>query len=141
MNFLKISVIAALLLFCLISCKKDDAIVNRSPGNNSVTNNIDIIKGLWIGEYKITTRSTPAYFSFDIQPNSQLYLLNAANEVIGSGSWALNDSTFNAYYIVTATQQSHFVTGLLHTCPTKLAGKWQFNNNYEDEGEWWMEKM
>ncbi|MFT3910837.1 MAG: hypothetical protein QM737_15575 [Ferruginibacter sp.] len=143
MKIIKISLTAFVLSVGFVSCKKDvdvtPPIVTPVPAPSS---NQNLVTGVWVGESTSTSRTPPVYFSFELQTGGHLILLNANNQDIGSGNWALNNSVLNASYNVAATGITYTLTGELDTSatPVRLYGKWQYSDQYEDSGYWTVER-
>ncbi len=141
MRVLKIIVLALLVSYFLLACTKNNDIVITGPVTNSPSAANVFPKGTWEGQYTKSSRDSAAYLGFNVLDNGSLLLLNESHEVIGTGSWVLNDSLFNAYYIVYATQFTNTISGYAQCNPDKLYGKWQYNSNYQDAGTWFMDRV
>lgn len=147
MQNLKFIVLVILFYLLLASCKKNnDVTVNTiqqtaRPASSQQLIAESFIKGVWEGTYIPSTKSESLFLSFDIKPAGVLNVLNDSTQIIGTGTWALNDTIFNAYYIIFSTQHVQSVSGELHVNTNNLGGNWQYNNTYEDGGTWNMNKI
>src|SRR5258706_5514211 len=78
-------------------------------------------------------KSIPIYLEFEIKAEGKLLVLNAVEQVIGTGIWAFNGDVFGATYTVSSSGQNHLVKGNLYEKPGK-SGPTSGNDN-EDAPE------
>lgn len=145
MNLFKLFIISLFISANFAACKKESTqqaeppsatpSTKPAPGFNSA------IQGLWAGHSVLTNKSIPAYFSFKIKDEGKLEVLNATQQVIGTGSWTFNGETFKTSYSITATGKAYSAAAGYFDSPGKLSGTWGFNSADNGGGFWEMDKI
>lgn len=119
-------------LFLLTSCKKDKAQVNISATE---------VAGVYIGKYGTGNNNPSSFYGFNLSANGNMQEINSGGEVIGTGTWTINGTTFRATYHYTFPATAFFVaTGMYDPSTKKITGTWGYGNSDSDGGKWHMTK-
>ncbi len=133
--FTQISKITLILLIAssvFVSCKKDDVATPQGPTT---------IEGKWVGKYGYDSEDPSHYYSFDIKADGTIRELDDDQEVLGSGTWQLTGSAFDAVITWDPPFHSTFmVTGYFDAATGELYGAWGYEPSNTDGGEWFLNK-
>ena len=131
MNHLKISLLLALLVTGIFSCKKDD------PASTPAL----AIVSIYEGKYGTGNNDPSAYFSFNVKADGTLEELNSVGAVIGTGTWSISGSIFQGTYQYLPPFTSSFKVSAQYEASTKkLTGTWGYGTSNSDGGKWYMNK-
>jgi hypothetical protein len=122
-----------LALFSLVlfaSCSKDND-DDKSTG----------IEGRWVGTYVNDASGNTFYYSFNIKGNGVIEEVNSANQVVGTGSWQLDNATnvFTAKYAWPGGSDFSIIAAYDKNAK-RLVGDWGYDNSNTDGGSWEMTK-
>jgi hypothetical protein len=126
-------ILASFAMLVLFSCsKKSD---DKAP--KAVT-----IEGIWVGKYSVLSEPYNAFYSFKIKANGVLELLNAAEEVTGTGTWELENGNLfiGTYTWLPPGSKTFSVLATFKKDTGELDGTWGPDDNDYTGGYWYMEK-
>lgn len=116
-----------------VSCKKDDVAINQGPTT---------IVGKWVGEYGYDSEDPSHYYCFNIKSDGTIQELRKSGDVLGSGTWTLVGSAFNATITWDPPYSSIFmVTAYFDENTGELYGAWGYEPSDTDGGEWYLNKQ
>lgn len=115
-----------------VSCNKDD---NAKPQGPTT------IEGKWVGKYGYASEDPSVYYCFNIKTDGTIQELRKNGEILGSGTWDLTGSAFNATIKWDPPYTSTFMlTAYFDESTGELFGAWGYEPSDTDGGEWYMEK-
>jgi hypothetical protein len=145
MNFLKLSIVTLLMPAALVSCQKEKDITPPAATEKSVpVSEKKSIEGVWAGQSVMSNKNNPVFFSFVIKGEGKLDVIDASQQVMGSGAWTLNGNSFKAAYTVASSgaAYSYSVAADYYSgSPDKFNGTWGYNSNDTGGGFWDMKKI
>lgn len=124
-----LAIIFASLTIVACSKKKDDVPPPAPP-----------IVGTWVGMYGNGNEDPNTHFSFRIKDNGTLEVLSENETVDGTGTWTLEDGTFNAIYKYTGDFFQFNVAAKHDADNNTLTGSWGAGTESADDGDFFMTK-
>lgn len=141
MNFLKLTSIILFLSMVFTACQKNKDLSPQPPVADTNVPKEKTIQGLWTGTYYGMDKSVPVHFSLLFKAAGQLDIVNAAQEVIGSGSWQLSGTQFKASLLFLSNAGVCTFSGELSDSRLRIEGVWGHDSSNTDGGFWNMDKM
>lgn len=142
---LKVSLITILLAGAIISCSKEEKIsptpTTNKPAPEPAPATVEPIHGIWAGKLYQSDKSIPEYFSFSIQPNGKLDVINTSQQVVAYGNWQLNGNEFKAAFTLISDSTICCVKAEFDPVADKLFGTWGYDASFNDGGVWQMDKV
>jgi len=129
MKISKIILVALLAVTCFASCKKDHD--EKTPAT---------IEGIWKGTYINDASGSSFFYSFNIMAGGVIQELNASGQVLGTGTWELENDILSAHYSWPAGS-GFSVLAAFYKDDAKLLGDWGYGNSATNGGTWEMSKV
>lgn len=129
MKMMKIFFAVLLLAAIFTACKKD------------ATKPVATIEGTWVGKFGTGENAPSSFYSFNIKADGTIQEVNAAGEVVGEGTWELDNKILYATYsYFTPSTKVYSILGAFDKNQGKLLGNWGYNESATNGGLWEMTK-
>ncbi len=125
MKILKSMIMAFILAYTFVACKKDDSTPNPSSSG---------LAGVWQGKWGDINQEPQNFIKFDIKANGTLTRLDEQNQVIATGTWVLNGVEFECTYTHSSDGQVHKIGGLYTDFNGEIIGTWGYSPSKADGG-------
>ncbi len=127
MKFLKISLIALLIVSSFAACKKDKAVT------------VIKIEGKWSGTTTLTSSGTTTALTFNLAADKSITVTNANGDPVStSGSWELIDNALTIHYV--NVNFEYYYKGTFDSSAGKLDGTYGSTVEATNYGTWSMTK-
>ena len=100
-------------------------------------NTIKIIVGKWVGTYDNGENTKPVFYSFQLNADGTMQLLNESGGVIANGTYTFTNNVVTGNYDYTNGSKFSF-TGTMQN--NTLGGTWGSSNNVSNGGKWILNK-
>ncbi len=132
MKALKFSLIVFLTSLLFVNCSKS----NDDPAPSSVSN---AITGTWIGKFGTGSNNPSSFYSFRIETGGVLKELNSSGNVVGTGTWKLENDIITGSYTYPSGLKYSFI-GAFDASKKQIVGDWGYGSSATNGGLWDMDK-
>jgi hypothetical protein len=101
------------------------------------TPNTSPIAGAWTGTYGTGQNNTPSYYSFKLNADGTMQVIDANNSVIAGGTYSFSNNQLNGKYTYSNGGPFSFAATL---SGSQLNGTWGTGTNVSGGGKWVMNK-
>ena len=113
-----------------------EPIINKYPIQPVNPINVNII-GKWAGTYGNTKNNNTSFYSFQLQANGSMQLINENAGIIANGTYSYINNVISGNYKY-ASGLEFSITGTMQN--NKLSGTWGSNKNVSSGGKWVVNK-
>jgi hypothetical protein len=119
-------------LYLFTSCSKD---------KEQVIETAVVSPGVYEGKYGTGNNTPSTFYSFRLNGDGTMQEIDVSGNVVGTGAWTINGTTFRASYHYIFPATAYFVaTGTYDQATKKISGTWGYDDNDKDGGKWNMIK-
>jgi hypothetical protein len=133
MKALKFSLIVFLTSLLFVGCSKN----NDNPAPASSVSNA--ITGTWQGKYGTGSNNPSSFYSFRIKVGGVLEELGSAGQVLGTGTWKLDNNIITGSYTYPSGSKYSFI-GAFDASKKQIIGDWGYGSSATNGGLWDMDK-
>ena len=120
--------VLALAIVSLVSCKKDDVVVDNG------------LVGTWEGEWGFDEEDPDVYERWEIKKNGELLAYDGSGDLIAKGTCNVNGLNFEGEYKSEYDDNEYSLTGLYHDVLKEIVGTWGHDGSTTNGGNFEMYK-
>ncbi|RYY60175.1 MAG: hypothetical protein EOO05_10790 [Chitinophagaceae bacterium] len=125
--------VCAIAIMTLVSCSKKNDDVQAPPA--------EPIEGKWVGTFKGNSSNLVFYYAFNIKAGGKLEVLNQANNVLGTGTWKIEDGVFFSVYQYTGDETKYNLAAKYNEEEGTLNGSYGDGETDPSDGEFELSKQ